>query len=74
MVWGARISVRKIMYDNTGNVTTYQSSSIKNEYIIEVNRAIPQASTNYVNFMRVTSKSTFMFTLPEDIVLSTLPL
>jgi hypothetical protein len=41
MVWGASIYVNKYMYDSFGNLTTNQTKSIKNLYVISVNKAIP---------------------------------
>ena len=62
------------MYNSSGNVTTNILQSVKNVYNITVLRSLAQASTNYVNFQKVTTKSTLQFLLPRSAQLSNLPL
>ncbi len=74
LVWGAPISVTKEMYDVNGTVTTNQLSAVKNVFTIYVHRSIPQPSTNYVNFQKISTKSQLQYKLPRDTVLSSAPL
>ena len=74
MVWGAPISVSKQMLDASGNITSNQSAAVKNVYTITVLRSITQASTNYVNFQKISTHSAISYTLPRSVHLSSPPL
>lgn len=74
LVWGAPISVTLTMYNASGNVTTNVLQSVKNVYNITVLKSLPQASTNYVNFQKVSTKSTLQFLLPRSVQLSSPPI
>ncbi len=74
LVWGAPISVTLTMYNASGNVTTNVLRSVKNVYNITVLKSLPQASTNYVNFQKVSTRSTLQFLLPRSVQLSSLPI
>lgn len=74
LVWSAPISVTRTMYNASGNVTTNVLESVKTVYNITVRKSLPQASTNYVNFQKVSTKSTLQFLLPRSVQLSSPPI
>jgi len=74
LVWGAAITVDKKMFDINGTETANQLLSVKNVFTITVHKSLPQASTNYVNFQKVSTKSTLQYKLPRDTQISTVPI
>jgi hypothetical protein len=62
------------MFDVNGTVTTDQLKSTKNVFTITIYKSLPQASTNYVNFQKVSTKSQLSYKLPRDTQLSSVPL
>jgi len=61
------------MYNSSGNVTTNVLKSVKNVYNITVLKSLAQTSTNYVNFQKVSTKSTLQFLLPRSVQMSSPP-
>jgi hypothetical protein len=62
------------MFLSNGTITTNATAAAKYVYTIIVNECISQATTNYVNIQRVSTKSTISFSVPRTVQLSSPPL
>lgn len=73
-VWGASITVARTMYDGNETITTDIKKAAKTVFEITAHRSLKQATTSYVNFAKMTTKSTFSMLYPSQVQLSTPPI